>query len=385
VSGSARRGVVLALIGCLVIGAVAGAFLMGWLHPTADTAPISNATKTVLVTAPVEQQPSRQAYTLNAQVTVPTTVDVVSNARGGSGSDDEDGGTAVQRPVVSAQTHVVGDVIRYGDLVAEVSGDPVFAVSESLPLYRDVTLNTKGNDVLGVQQMLTDLGLYSGQVVGEAGPLTVKAIAAFYKRAGYTAPQYAPNQAMLRLADTAAIPANGLIVASVSPLGTEVDGDHPLMTVEVSPAVITARVDMVQASVFTVGTTVEVRVGSTQSFDAAVTAVSEFREPERSLPGGYDITVAVPDEMDASAIGTSPIVLKEKTDVPMGTAVPLMSIRRDATGQTYVIIAPAEQNGSTPGMLTQVPVTVASQVAGYAIIDDNPRLSTGVRVVVSGD
>jgi len=376
----------LGLVGCFLLGAVGGAVVMGWLHPIADTSPIDNATRSLLVTAEVERQPVRQVYSLNAQVSSPVVVDVVPSFVSASGSDgNEDGGSVVQRQVVSGHVHQVGDLIGVGDLVAEVSGNPVFAVPSSLPLYRDIVLNSKGSDVAGVQQMLADIGLYSGQVTGEVGPATVKAIASFYKRGGYAAPEQPQYQAMFRLADMVAIPFDGVRVASVAGVGMEVDAEHPLMTVEVSPAVITARVDMVQAGAFPVGGVVGVRIGSATTFDATVTTVSQFRTPEVSQPAGYDITVSIPEGVDVSVAGNDPVVVTEKADVPMGVAVPLTAIRRDTTGGVYVRLAPQVGTEVTPSAMAQVPVTVLSQAAGYAIIEDNPLVPPGARVVVSGD
>lgn len=103
----------------------------------------------------------------------------------------------------SVVTHVAtqpGSGVPYCGVVMEVSGRPVFALSGQFPAYRDIHVGDSGTDVRQLQQALRACG-YGIAVDGKAGPATARAVAAMYKRAGYTltpsntpAPSPAPSE-----------------------------------------------------------------------------------------------------------------------------------------------------------------------------------------------
>jgi len=352
----------------LLVGALAGSLAVAWLRPPADTSPIDNATKSLLVTASVERMPVRDRYSMSAQVTAPTLAGIFPTSPGAAG-----------REVVSGKVHKVGDTIHYGDVVAEVSGRPVFAVPASLPLYRDISGDDTGSDVAGLQKMLAGAGLYKGAADGKPGAATLQAIAKLYTRAGYGA----PDPVGLLVGDTAPVPADGLKVASAAPVGSEISPDSPLLTVVAAPAVITARADMLQAQGFPLGAEVSVQIGSATPVPSKVLSVGDFQDGSLGVSPGYDVTISLPDGVDAAAAAQEPVVVSESADIPTGSAVPLSAIRRDANGATYVDLPPAA-DGATDSPVRHVSVTVLSQSSGYAIIQENPDLPTGAAVVVSG-
>ena len=349
----------------LLVGALAGAVAAGWLFPRVDTTPIDNATKSLLVTATVEDKPVREVYSLGAQVTAASVAAVMPTGASG-------------RMVVSGRAHATGDTIRFGDVVAEVSGRPVFAVPASLPVYRDLVAGDVGSDVAGLQRMLTDLGLYAGAVDGKLSTGTAQAISRLHTRAGYPA----PNPVALLTGDVAALPADGLVVAEAAGVGQEITTERPLMSVVVAPAVITARVDMLQAQVFLVGTAVNVQVGSAAPAPSSVLSVGEFQEGSAGNPPGYDIKIGVPEGVDPESAAQQPVIVSEADEVPTGPAVPLAAVRRDAAASTYVELP--RPTSATPGPPQRVAVTVVGQSAGWAVIADNPDLPVGASVVVSG-
>jgi peptidoglycan hydrolase-like protein with peptidoglycan-binding domain len=351
-----------------LLGALAGAFGLAWLNPPVDTAPIDNATRPILVTARVEERPVRELYVLSASITAPT----LERLRPTSLGD-------VARQVVSGKVPAVGDVIHYGDVVGEVSGRPIFAVPGSLPLYRDLRQGDSGSDVVILQTLLTDLGLYSGALDGLLGRSAMNAVAKLYTRAGYAPPD--PVGFLMR--NTAPVSASGLPVASAAAVGTELSSDQPLATVVASAAVITARVDLLQARAFTVGTVVEVRIGSGAAVESGVLTVGNFQESSSHLPPGYDVTVALPSGVDPEAVKREPVLVSETVEIPTGLAVPLTAIRRDSSGGTYVLLRSASSQASASPP-SQAPVTVVGQSSGYAVIQDNPDLPPGAEVVVSG-
>ena len=286
--------------------------------------------------------------------------------------------TDALREVVSGKVHTPGDVIKYGDVVSEVSGRPVFAVPTFLPLYRDLRMGDKGEDVKALQRMLRDIGLYKGEIDGVLGSGDIQAISYLYTRAGYKA----PNPVVFLMAHSAPIPKDGVKVAHVAALGQEITQEHPLATVESTAAVITMRVDILQAQAFTVGTTVLVKVGSNAPVSSEVLSVGEFKEASQSAPPGYDVTVVIPGGVDPEIAEQSPVIVSESVEVEKGPAVPLIAIRRDSGGATYVML-PTPETGATPAP-QRVDVTVVGQSAGYAVIEENPLLPVGAVVQVSG-
>jgi hypothetical protein len=326
----------------LAVGALMGSLGITWLFPMVDTGPIDNATKAVLVTALVEERPIRDIYSISAQVSEPIIMSIMPN------------GTAAEREVISGKIRRVGEAVHYGEVVAEVSGRPVFAMPSSLPLYRDMFNEITGSDVYGLQQMLTDIGLYQGLVDGRMGLLTLRAISELYTRAGYSA----PDPVGLVVSNTVSLPRDGLVVARVAAVGSLItDNDNPLIAVVLSPSVITARVDLLQAEAFPVGTEVRVKVGSLSPRASTVVTVGEFQVGSPGTPPGYDVTVAVPDGIDSKEAAQQPVIISESMEVPTSLAVPLAAIRCDSTGASYVLLPPSKA-GETPSVPNQVPVTV---------------------------
>jgi hypothetical protein len=150
--------------------------------------------------------------------------------------------------------------------------------------------------------------------------------------------------------------------------------------------VIVARVDLIQAEAFTEGSAVTVRIGSDRPLDSTVTAVSEFQPAADSEPPGYEISVALPSEVDASSVSDQPITLDEQGEVNSLPAVPLTAIRYDDQQPTVWLVETPDKTGATaPPSLVRVPVEVTGQSSGYAILVANPDLPIGAAVVVSGE
>jgi hypothetical protein len=155
----------------------------------------------------------------------------------------------------------------------------------------------------------------------------------------------------------------------------------------VQPARITVRADMLQAEVLKVGTPVRVQVGSTGIAESVVIAVSDFISGSNGEMPGYDVTVEIPDglvsaaDMDDPILVGRPAIVTELGEVPTAPAVPLLAIRHHADGTTYIFRAAAAANKPD----TQVPVRVIAQAGGYAIIDASAELTPGVEVVLTGE
>lgn len=93
--------------------------------------------------------------------------------------------TGAPRAVVTSRTGTVtlstcstGAPVRSGDVLARVDGRPVIALASDEPLWRDLELGDRGDDVSGLQRELTRLGA-GLSVDGVVGPGTLRAAQQF--------------------------------------------------------------------------------------------------------------------------------------------------------------------------------------------------------------
>ncbi|MDR1449762.1 MAG: peptidoglycan-binding protein [Propionibacteriaceae bacterium] len=82
----------------------------------------------------------------------------------------------------------VGQEVGPGQVLAEVSGRPVFALAGVTPAYRDLRPGYEGDDVRQLQQDLADMGFDPGAIDGVFGAPTKTAVESFYQSIGYPAP-----------------------------------------------------------------------------------------------------------------------------------------------------------------------------------------------------
>ncbi|MEU8841601.1 hypothetical protein AB0D97_21110 [Streptomyces roseus] len=88
--------------------------------------------------------------------------------------------------VITKLPVVVGQQLKNGQLLLEVSGRPVIALKGKVPVYRDLKPGAEGDDVTQLQEALTGLGHSSlGDRKGYFGAHTKAALSALYKAVGY--------------------------------------------------------------------------------------------------------------------------------------------------------------------------------------------------------
>lgn len=169
----------------VVLGVVAGAALMavgGLLATTLVKSPAQVAAETgppaqSVLTAEVERRVLAQKVVMRGTVVADQSVEVAPQPRSAEGA-----GT----PVVTKLPLKAGDPVAAGQLLAEVSGRPVFTLRGTLPVYRDLKPGATGDDVAQLQQALRELGHGTGgDPKGVFGAGTKAALAARYKAIGY--------------------------------------------------------------------------------------------------------------------------------------------------------------------------------------------------------
>ena len=82
-----------------------------------------------------------------------------------------------------------GGTVRNGEQLAELDGQPLFALAGTVPAWRDLTPGETGPDVTELQQALASLGYYDdGDTAGYYGSATEYAVTLYYEHLGYTPP-----------------------------------------------------------------------------------------------------------------------------------------------------------------------------------------------------
>ncbi|MCX5534280.1 peptidoglycan-binding protein [Streptomyces sp. NBC_00006] len=175
--GRRRRVVALVAGGALVLtGAGVAASLV--VRSPAQVAAEAKAPHQGVLTAPVEKRVLKDSVVLRGTVAAGQSVDVtVSGAAGTAGTS---------RSVVTKAPKPVGSKVVAGQVIAEISGRPVFALKGKVPVYRDLKSGATGDDVAQLQSALAQLGHASSpDARGTFGSGTRHALAAFYTSIGY--------------------------------------------------------------------------------------------------------------------------------------------------------------------------------------------------------
>ncbi|WP_110589788.1 peptidoglycan-binding protein [Microbacterium suaedae] len=218
-----------------VVVIVAGAVMLaaGWAMASAFRSPAQIAAEAVApepstITAPVTQ--GMLADVINAQGTVAA-----------SGRTTAPIGSADGAGVVTAHPVTEGDAIAAGDVVLEVSNQPVFAMPGTFPFFRDIADGDTGRDVEQLQAALRAAG-FDVAADGVYGPGTQRAVRALYEQAGYAAPTLevaeetapeSPEEESGSGEDTEEPPARTTIVAPASAFA--VTGSLPATALSLPP------------------------------------------------------------------------------------------------------------------------------------------------------
>ena len=348
-----------------------------------------------------------------------------SGAGSGAGGSPAGGGSA--GPVYVSRLDVAaGRTISNGEKLAEIDGEPLFALSGRVPAWRDMTPGESGPDVAELQKSLASLGYYTGgDTAGFFGPATQDAVSLYYEHLGYTAPATGgmpmtdviflpslpakviavngaqgqqPGQPFLELAARGSLALTGELPPAYAgqvktglkvQIFDEVTGIHATGTVAETGAATTiapigAIVDVGggASSAAAAGAAASGSTGSGST--GAAGAGGSSNSGGASNPEGtpfIPLTVTPSKPLPAALNGENVLVTVEtgRTEGPVLT-VPVAAIVTTASGTSYVTVA------RTNGKQTQVPVTPGISENGYVQVTPvrGGKLAVGDSVVVSG-
>lgn len=167
------------VIGVAVLAAVLS--LAGLVVSTRVKSPAQRAAElgpppASLLTAAVEQKVLRSTVVLRGTVVPVGTIAVAPGAAAGTSAS-----------IVTATPKAAGARLAAGDVIAQVSGRPVFVLPGRLPAYRDMRPGARGADIVQLQRALAGLGYPSPDEAGTYGSGTKQAVRAFYEARGFDA------------------------------------------------------------------------------------------------------------------------------------------------------------------------------------------------------
>lgn len=175
-----------------------------------------------------------------------------------------------------------GMSVSSGDALLSLDGEPKLALATATPLWRDVTVGSRGDDVRAFQQELLRLG-HAIEADGVAGRRTIDVATAAFADAGIML-----SGSVVRVASLVWIPAATATIATCDvPVGADVQqggtlatftNASPVVSVTETPSDLVpgARVVRVGTTDFPVTATGEVRIGDV--WELGATAVADSSE-----------------------------------------------------------------------------------------------------------
>jgi hypothetical protein len=413
-------------------GLIGASFVKSPQQLAADTAPPPDT----VTTATVVSQVLTSSVQMRGQVYPSTEYDVYANAPtsstgADSGSPSSAGGSSSAGEVYISKLEVAaGDTITNGEQLAEIDGEPLFALTGPVPAWRDLTPGESGPDVTELQKALASLGYYDGgDTAGYFGSATEDAVSAYYEHLGYSAPASGgvpaadvvflpslpatvvavngaageqPGQPFLELAPRGSLALTGELPPAYAgqvksglkvTIYDEVTGIHAAGTVaDLGTATFNAPAGTVvdigggPGSAGSAGSAGSGSSGSTGS-NGSTGSTGSTGSAGSGAAGGSGETPFIPltlhpsRPLAAALNGENVLVTVDtgQTEGPVLT-VPVAAIVTTASGTSYVTVVGAH------GKQTDVPVTPGISENGYVQVTpkSSGALAAGDRVVVSG-
>lgn len=263
-----------------------------------------------------------------------------------------------------------GAEVDQGTVLYSVDLRPVVIARGEVPAFRNVSAGSVGEDVRQVQQMLDDLGFYSGTVDGEAGWGTASAIREWQKGLGV---EQTGVVASGDIVFVPSLPTRVALDADVVYRGaTLIGGEQVVSGLSASPN-FTIPVTDVQASMIPTGTRVEITSPEGGVWEAK--AIDQQRDEQAGTVTigltGLDDRIVCGDECGQIPVtGQSTLFSRIVTvETVSGLVVPSAALVTDANGQVAVI----DETGD------RIAVTVVTSARGMSVIDG---VAEGMRVRV---
>ena len=369
-----RRGLRVLVVLMLVVGA-AGA---GWVAASQIKSPAKVA---------AEAEPPAPSI-----VAVPVQLTVISNdiVTRGSARFENPRPVAADSVVLPGYDPVltyipdIGDTVEEGDVLFEIAGRPTFALQGELPLFRTATRGDEGKDIAQLQEVLTRLGFYEGEIDGKYGRSTEAALVGFYEAKGYAA--YRPtgtSRYPLVKSEFAFFVDMPIRVDTRSAERGDIAGGE-IMRVSGSRLVIQSSVSLEDSTFVDVGSAVGI---DHQQLGIDTTGIVTFKADgpgTNEVPPENVYLEIAPDEqlkeLNLTNVRiTIPVTARSTGEEVL--AVPAAAL--SATGSGNTIVTVLEIDGSTRSVTVATGLATASGLVQVTPVDDS--LEAGDLVVVGYD
>lgn len=316
-------------------------------------------------------------------------------------------------PVVTRQPLHVGQILRPGMVVTEVSYRPIIVLAGDIPMVRDLSAGSTGPDVSELQQSIESLGWGIYDTPGVFGPSTAAALTNLYRSVGYVVPTQPAaveptgdggtdddGKSDGKTADKAVAPTDppdvvvarkselvvlarlpGTVAAAPAKVGA-VAGEA-VLTVSTAPPTIRASVSPSQRSLVREGDPVTLISASPQFRSRArITHVGATVQDEQSKAFSVPLTITPSKSLpDGTLEKGIEVRINVKKAAAAGMIVPITAIYTTADGATAVVKV-------TQAGTESIEVTVVETGSGRALIQPETvgELATGdqVRVGATG-
>lgn len=287
---------------------------------------------------------------------------------------------AAEPAYVTGEPTSPGAPVTAGQVVTEVNGRPVFAVTGGFPFYRELRRDDTGPDVRQLQAALRDAGIPT-TVDGVFGAGTERSLAALYSRTGHAPPTEATSdrpvrrRVVLSPTEFVVVPTLPAVAAETPEVGTAA-GSEVEIRLESGRLRLTADVPVLIAE-----TLIESSTGTFTAPDGATTPITL----ETVVPGGDDaaesrvILDAADGELASALLGAVGLVALDIETVQTGSLiVPTVAVAGGGSGEAHLLV---EQDDGT---FRRIPVTETGQLDGESAVEptDPDDLAEGDRVRV---
>jgi peptidoglycan hydrolase-like protein with peptidoglycan-binding domain len=351
-----RRRVLLAFVAFALAASAGGVWASTYIKSPAEVAARAKPPGLTLLTALVRQQAI--TATVLAQGVVQKPPQISGPASAGSG------GPGNAQPIVTRIFVRPGSTVRLGSVILEVAGQPLFVFAGTVPAYRDLGPGESGADVAQLQAGLERLGFWPGSDTrGEFGPGTQSAVAGYYHRIGYPAPE----GSVVPLSQVMFVPRLPAEVVKVKvPVGGTASG--PLVALSAGEPGIEGQLNPADARLVRPGMRVQILDPATDSaFGGRVRSVGTRMQTKGSISGGFYVPMRVSADtrLPVSMAGQNLklTIIAAHTAGPVLT-VPQAAIFASADGQTYVTKVTA--------MRSRVRVPVRTGFTGDGLVEVAP-------------
>ncbi|GAA1349698.1 hypothetical protein [Falsarthrobacter nasiphocae] len=341
-----------AVMALLIVCAIGGAFLLGRLVTSPSQKALQEAPASVQSYAVVEQR------TVNATERITGTLS--------SGQSSAIGTSAVAAsPVVTHMPLSPGAKVLPLQYLGSLGEQPVFAMSASIPLFRDLKLGDRGNDVFMLQNFLSSHGFPGVSSSGSVDAVTLEAVRLVYTNQGLEAPGKTAKDTVFHHAHFLRFGDGSGIVTKAAAVASSVSEKSPLLTISRGDAIVTARVTLPTADEIRKGDVVGLAAGE-KTATGTVTDVGDFRTDDSGI-SARDVTV----RPDGNLSSVSTVSITPKGTAGPGPAVPMIALREE-NGQTYVMAARSRSDEPR-----RINVKVLRQADGWAAIAPETDLPVG--------